>query len=471
MTNLMIPKKIINVSDSVLQAENLLIEKENQIGLNETVLTKISGKGYLVLDYGEELCGGIEIATFLIDGYRQPKIRIRFGESVAEVHSSLGEKNSTNNHSLRDFETSLVSYSSMTFGQTGFRFIRIDFLEDISFGIKAINAKFQKNELPLLYEYKGNDDDIKSIFVAAKRTIDLCMQDYLWDGIKRDRLVWVGDMHPEMLAVVTLYGRQDIIERSLDFVKNQTPLPAWMNRIPMYSSWWIIILADYFNLTNCSEYIFKQAEYLQALVKQINACIKENGDLDFPSYFVDWPTKDKEDEPAGVRAICVWGMKSAIVLQTALGEDSTVSKVALKKLLKQPIEVKSAKQVIGLKYIATGAMSSAEKNILVAGGAKGMSTFMSYYILKAVCETSGVLVAIEIMKEYYGGMLSRGATTFWEDFDVDWLKGSGRIDELPKDGQKDIHGDFGAYCYKGFRHSLCHGWSAGVLRFIKEFLE
>ncbi len=28
-------------------------------------------------------------------------------------------------------------------------------------------------------------------------------------------------------------------------------------------------------------------------------------------------------------------------------------------------------------------------------------------------------------------------------------------------GKKDIHGDYGEFCYKGFRHSLCHGWSAG----------
>ena len=75
-----------------------------------------------------------------------------------------------------------------------------------------------------------------------------------------------------------------------------------------------------------------------------------------------------------------------------------------------------------------------------------------------------------IIKEYFGGMLSRGATSFWEDFDVAWLEGSGRIDEFPEEGQKDIHGDFGAFCYIGFRHSLCHGWASGVLAFIIEQL-
>ena len=55
-----------------------------------------------------------------------------------------------------------------------------------------------------------------------------------------------------------------------------------------------------------------------------------------------------------------------------------------------------------------------------------------------------------------------------EDFDMEWADNSCRIDEFPQKHQRDLHGDFGAYCYKGFRHSLCHGWSEGVLQFIKE---
>ena len=80
----------------------------------------------------------------------------------------------------------------------------------------------------------------------------------------------------------------------------------------------------------------------------------------------------------------------------------------------------------------------------------------------------GAKNALDMMKEYYGGMLDKGATTFWEDFDVDWIEGSGRIDEIPAAGKKDIHGDYGRYCYTGFRHSLCHGGSCGPIEFLVE---
>lgn len=75
-----------------MHAQNLLKEQENQSGLSETELTKIKGKGFIVLDYGEELCGGIRIATFLTEEYKKVKICIRFGKLISEVYSESGKK-------------------------------------------------------------------------------------------------------------------------------------------------------------------------------------------------------------------------------------------------------------------------------------------------------------------------------------------------------------------------------------------
>jgi hypothetical protein len=159
-------------------------------------------------------------------------------------------------------------------------------------------------------------------------------------------------------------------------------------------------------------------------------------------------------------------MNAATSLADALGLSTDKIEKIKKKLLLQPLNVQMKKQVIALKYFATGTISDEEYAKLIEGGVKGFSTFMSYYILTAIASRDEQL-AIDLMKEYYGAMLDRGATTFWEDFDIEWLEGSGRLDEYDPT-KKDIHGDHGAYCYVGFRHSLCHGWSAGVAKFIKE---
>ena len=56
-------------------------------------------------------------------------------------------------------------------------------------------------------------------------------------------------------------------------------------------------------------------------------------------------------------------------------------------------------------------------------------------------------------------MLDMGATSFWEGFDVSWTNNAVRVDEMPVAGKPNIHSDFGDFCYKGCRNSLCHGWS------------
>lgn len=108
----------------------------------------------------------------------------------------------------------------------------------------------------------------------------------------------------------------------------------------------------------------------------------------------------------------------------------------------------------------------AAKEIL-KNGAKGFSTFMSYYLLKvaAARDMSG---ALSVLEEYYGAMLSLGATAFWEDFNIEWAENAAPIDKIPESGKSDVHGDNGAFCYKGFRHSLCHGWSSAPTAFLAE---
>jgi hypothetical protein len=76
--------------------------------------------------------------------------------------------------------------------------------------------------------------------------------------------------------------------------------------------------------------------------------------------------------------------------------------------------------------------------------------------------------ALQLIRKYWGAMLDFGATSFWEDFDLDWITNASPIDILPQKDKKDLHADFGNYCYKGLRHSLSHGWSCGPAPFLSE---
>ena len=472
MREYLLPTRVI-AGDKIANEDTLFIHKGlyatinyNQNEWNQYL--KMDGLGaYIILDFGKEMHGGIRVMTNWITN-AECRVRLRFGESLGEVNSSIGEKNAKNAHSPRDFETMICAYADMTLGQTGFRFVRIDLLEEKYIYFKNIFCEnIILDETPI-YTYQGQDERVKEIFETAKRTVDLCSSSgYIWDGIKRDRLVWAGDLAPEVMALTAIYGRLPVIENTMDMLTDIAPLPKYMNAIYTYSMWWIIILADYYKEFGCKDYVEKHLPYFTKLVEQMDELVDEKGDLcNTIRYLVDWPTKDSADELVGVRAIFLMAMNGAEMLMKDFGiSTATVEKIKAKLML-QPLQVEGKKQVIALKYFATGELTDEDYAKLIEGRAKGFSTFMSYYVLTTIASRDEQL-AIELMKEYYGAMLDRGATSFWEDFHMEWLEGSGRIDEID-DTKLDIHGDFGAHCYVGLRHSLCHGWSAGVAKFIKE---
>lgn len=79
-------------------------------------------------------------------------MRLTFGESLCEAMSLIGQKGACNDHAVRDFEIPVPSYSDQEWGQTGFRFVKIELTEPkAKIAIKAAPAVFIYREL----EYKG----------------------------------------------------------------------------------------------------------------------------------------------------------------------------------------------------------------------------------------------------------------------------------------------------------------------------
>lgn len=37
-------------------------------------------------------------------------------------------------------------------------------------------------------------------------------------------------------------------------------------------------------------------------------------------------------------------------------------------------------------------------------------------------------------------------------------------------GEIDVHATYGKHCYRGFRHSLCHGWASGPTAWLTRFV-
>ncbi|GMW00297.1 MAG: hypothetical protein AMXMBFR84_14350 [Candidatus Hydrogenedentota bacterium] len=423
----------------------------------------------MLLDFGRELHGGIKITNFITPVQAPVKVRVRFGESVSEA---MGTPN--NDHAIHNILCEIPWYGSTEIGNTGFRFVRIDLVEPGSrLDLVKVEAVFLYRDLPYLGRFECSDPLLNTIWNTGAYTVHLCMQEHVWDGIKRDRLVWIGDMHPETMVINTVFGHVDVVPDSLDWVRDKTPLPGWMNGISSYSLWWIIIQQCWYFYHADKDYLAQQREYLMGLLKQLHACIGPDHSEKLEGHrFLDWPSsEDPAAIHAGLHSLLIIAFRAAADLCYALEEPQGQNEcLAAANSLQLHTPARTASKQASALMALAGVADTKEINadILAAGQYSGISTFYGYYVLQARAEAGDYQGCLDVIRHYWGTMLKLGATTFWEDFNLDWTRNCGTIDAITPDGKKDIHADFGDYCYVGLRHSLCHGWAAGPTAWMSE---
>jgi hypothetical protein len=84
-----------------------------------------------------------------------------------------------------------------------------------------------------------------------------------------------------------------------------------------------------------------------------------------------------------------------------------------------------------------------------------ISPYFNGYLIEAMARAGHREEALAWMREYWGGMLAEGATSFWESYDLRWPK-------------NDFHLSLQADGTSGFFVSLAHGWSSAPLSWMAE---
>jgi hypothetical protein len=465
---------------SIQGLENLLRGGNGQADLYDGQITRIksgtNGRASFLLDFGRELQGGIQMVTGR-SSQKEVKVRVRFGESASEAMCDITPENgATNDHAIRDFQLTLPWLGVAEIGNSGFRFVRIDLEEpNVELNLKELRATFGYRDIPYLGSFQSDNERLNEIWMTGAYTVHLNMQEFIWDGVKRDRLVWIGDLHPELMTVNTVFGYNEVIPKSLDLIRDTTPLPNWMNGISSYSIWWLLIHKDWYLYQGNLDYLKQQKAYMTSLLDHLMTKIDANGKETLDgTRFLDWPSSPNvKGVDAGLQALMVMAMDAGQEMALAMGDKELASRCAKasKKLKKYTPDHNQSKQGAALMALA-GLMKAekADKEVLSVGGAKNFSTFYGYYMLEAMAKAGNYQGAMDIISEYWGAMLDLGATTFWEDFNIDWMENAARIDELVPKGKVDVHSSYGGYCYVGFRHSFCHGWASGPTAWLSRYV-
>lgn len=482
------PQRVMWTSDNtgelVKNTEVLLKPGDSQSDMSRTtsfcsIKNTENDTSSILLDYGKELHGGLQLVMGGSSRREPSLVRIRFGESVGEANSQTYNSDwlmgySTDDHAKRDIIIEIPRTGLIEIGNTGFRFVRIDLLQsNTTINLKEARAILRYRDIPYVGSFKSSNTRLDSIWITGAYTAHLNMQEYLWDGIKRDRLVWLGDFHPELKTINTVFGYNEVVPKSLDLACKQYPLPQWMNGMSSYSMWYLINHFDWYMQNGDLNFLKKHKDYIIGLIDLIDSKIAQDGSETLSEFrFLDWPSSpNKEGVEAGYRALLVWALKDAEKLCNILKEERSAKKcvLAVEKLNTKIMGHNNLKQAAALMSVA-GIIEpiKACNDVIAVDGAKNFSTFYGLYMLNALSMANMHEQALKIISDYWGGMLDMGATTFWEDFNIDWMVNSARLDEFTPEGMNDIHGDFGDYCYPSYRHSLCHGWSSGVTSWLTE---
>lgn len=460
----------------VEHAELLLEDAPDQPFLGNRNACRLIGSdeaACVLLDFGREVHGSLRLTVSQVEsGSGRAGLRIRFGESVMEALTPLGQKNTTNDHAVRDHVYDIGQYSTTQTGETGFRFALIQLESpEAKITIQAVHLCFIFRDIPYLGSFSCSDALLDTIWKTAAYTVHLNMQNYLWDGIKRDRLAWQGDMHTEVLTIENVFGANPVVSKTMDYLRDGTRDDEWINGYSSYSLWWMIVQAEWYRYTGDLDYLSRQRAFLKAQTRLALAQIDPEGAEALPAFrFLDWPNLENGAAThAGLQSILILALEDAAFLLRVLGEteQAVACESGVRRLRTHVPPCGGSKQAAAMLSLSgLGSPEVLNREVIAPCGARGYSTFMGYYLLSAKAKAGDMEGALRDLRAYWGGMLDLGATTFWEDFNLDWMKNAGRIDELVPEGKRDVHGDYGAHCYQNFRHSLCHGWSSGPVPFL-----
>jgi alpha-L-rhamnosidase len=307
-------------------------------------------------------------------------------------------------------------------------------------------------------------------------TLRLCMREFFIDGIKRDRLPWVGDLYLGMLCNAYAFGEKDIVHRSLTALYGDDVNHVDLSGIIDYSLYWVLSLRDYLLYFDDRPYLKRTQERFFDLMASIAA--RENPDGFLPSesfawIFIDWAEMDKAGLCAPLQMLYAMALDAASHL-AALCErlpqarDFSLKAQALRENCRRQFwsstlcayvdSTRNGKQGVHTgrhaNFFAILSSTANEeqiplilKNSLLNDRVAPVGTpFMKAIENRALLRCGQAKKVVGSIRTYWGGMLQEGATTFWEAYD----------DSATGAAHYSFYG-------RPFGKSLCHAWSAGPL--------
>lgn len=424
----------------------------------------------IVLDFGRELTGRVEIVS---DSDTPATVTVQMGESESETMKVpfLG----VNQMTIPPHETGYGPKSA-------FRYAKIRYVgggPELRF--KSIHVDHIFYPVTYAGSFESSDPLLNRIWETGAYTAHLCMQDGVWDASKRDRGRWMGDTDVSGRVIEDVFGDRPLMEDTLDRLMGPAPVDQHVNGIPGYSSFWFTEVADYYRHTGSKQFLEREHERMVQLLNFVDREFDERNIYANKSkvwLYVDWSPELNGDTPETRRATTLEfyrAYREGAWLLRELGDTANADKydqraTALKEgaekyLLDASTGTFGPRWQTNAAAVISGAAGPERYGAIWEhvfsevgkGSTRGLiiSPYYNYYVIRAMAETGHRQEALAWIRQYWGGMLREGATSFWEAYDPSWYK-------------EDFHSSLQADNRSGYFVSLAHGWSAGPTAWLME---
>ncbi len=474
-------------------------DKTGRISMTETESFKTIAlkKGdRMVLDFGDHQVGYLSLELDALGSHADAPVwlRLHFAENPVELFEKAGDYNGWVCSSWIEEEQIHVDIIPSMVDlprRYAFRYVEIEVI-DISSKFRllvknAVCTAVSSARDEDLQEYKTQDPVLKKLDKIGCRTLHNCMQLVFEDGPKRDRRLWMGDLRIQALVNYETYRMNDLVKvclylfAALPLENGQIAGCLYLDPRPEaddvkmfdYSLFFICTLRDYYRETGDMEAL---AELWPTALSQIflaeNRLTEEDliCDSEEPGWcFTDWNLGLNKQGAA--QGVFLYALRAAVELAGILKEKNIADKLTdIYQSCKRAANERLWDEEEAC-YISGGErqISIATQVWMVLGGAvegeaagqllrritedpqalQMVSPYMYHNYIDALIKAGEKELALEKIRDYWGGMALQGADTFWELYNP----------------QNPAESPYGGTIV----NSYCHAWSCGPSYFLRKY--
>lgn len=426
---------------------------------------KIQSNGKTIYDFGREMMAYVNLSKIKGKG----NINIFYGESLEEA---LDEENCELTDCIFAENEKVVTPIAKAF-----RYLNIQ--SEVEIG--EISALFEYLPIECKSSFISDDIRLNKIYNTAIETLHLNTREFFLDGIKRDRWVWGGDAYQSYLMNFYSFYDVECVKRTMYALAGKEPYKTHINHIMDYTFYWIIAAVDVYKFTQSAEIIELFYQRLKGLLEFCINRTNKNGLMEgYPKdwVFVDWADIDNTGEVCVEQMLYLVSLKYGAEFAEKAGDFESAKR--WKKLadavypqiekfwdndrnayvhsFKDGVRQEKITRYAAIFAILYDLCSEERKEILVEktllneSVQKLKTPYMRFYELAALCKAGKHEIVLNEIRNYWGGMIDEGATSFWELYN-------------PEEKGAEKYAMYG----RKYGKSLCHAWGASPVYLIGRY--